>query len=178
MRAISRCRQRNSRCRPAVSLRISYRTAYESPTGEYTINVYLVKNGKRSTSARFQRVNVKEFLPDRMKIETRLSRNFRARLGRSERNAAFDRARESLRHAGLRSTREKPRRTFAAGFSFSEFRDYSFYDALLDEKRTRQRESVDLGEQKTDADGHGENGFATRSICGRHICDAVLRRGV
>ena len=37
-----------------------------------------------------------------------------------------------------------------------EFRDYSFYDALLDEKKTRQHESVDLGEQKTDADGHAE----------------------
>ena len=30
----------------------SYQTAYESPTGEYGIKVYLVRNGKRDTAAR------------------------------------------------------------------------------------------------------------------------------
>src|SRR6476469_3607169 len=39
-----------------------------------------------------------------------------------------------------------------ASFSFSEFKEYSFYDPLLDEKKDRQSETVDLGEQKTDAD--------------------------
>src|SRR6476469_2067607 len=40
-----------------------------------------------------------------------------------------------------------------AGFSFPEFRDYSFYDSLFDEKKERQHETVDLGEQTTNADG-------------------------
>jgi uncharacterized protein YfaS (alpha-2-macroglobulin family) len=43
-----------------------------------------------------------------------------------------------------------------ASFSFSEFKDYSFYDPLLDEKKERQSETVDLGEQNTDADGKTE----------------------
>ena len=43
-----------------------------------------------------------------------------------------------------------------AAFSFTEFKDYSFYDPLLDEKKERQSETVDLGEQNTDADGKTE----------------------
>ena len=96
-----------------ISPRSATSTAYESPTGEYTINVYLVKNDKRSTLLGSTTVNVKEFLPDRMKIETRLSKTSRARLGRSEGNERVDRARESLRHAGHRSADQEPRRAFA-----------------------------------------------------------------
>ncbi len=135
---------------------ISYRTAYESPTGEYTINVYLVKNDKRSTLLGSTSVNVKEFLPDRMKIETRLSK--------TSAHGWVDpkEMRASIALANLYGTPASDRRVKShvelspAGFSFPEFRDYSFYDALLDEKKTRQHESVDLGEQKTDADGHAE----------------------
>ena len=53
----------------------SYQTAYESPSGVYTISAYLVRNGKRDTLLGETSVNVKEFLPDRMKIESRLSKD-------------------------------------------------------------------------------------------------------
>src|SRR5205807_1382811 len=53
---------------------LNYQTANESPTGVYTINVYLVKNNKRGTLLGSTTASVKEFLPDRMKIETRLSK--------------------------------------------------------------------------------------------------------
>ncbi|HEY2138538.1 MAG TPA: MG2 domain-containing protein, partial [Chthoniobacterales bacterium] len=59
---------------PGGFAEVSYKTAYESPTGEYAVNVYLVKGDKRSTLLGSTTVNVKEFLPDRMKIETRLSK--------------------------------------------------------------------------------------------------------
>jgi uncharacterized protein YfaS (alpha-2-macroglobulin family) len=135
---------------------ISYRTAYESPTGEYTINVYLVKNDKRSTLLGSASVNVKEFLPDRMKIETRLSK--------TSAHGWVDpkEMRASIVLANLYGTPASDRRVKGrvelspAGFSFPEFRDYSFYDALLDEKKERQHQSVDLGEQKTNADGRAE----------------------
>src|SRR5581483_4079959 len=51
----------------------SYQTANESPTGLYTFNVYLVKNSKRSTLIGGTTAQVKEFSPDRMKIDSRLS---------------------------------------------------------------------------------------------------------
>jgi uncharacterized protein YfaS (alpha-2-macroglobulin family) len=142
---------------PAVGFaEVSYRTAYESPTGEYTINVYLVKNDKRSTLLGSTTVNVKEFLPDRMKIETRLSKtSARGWVDPKEMRA-------SIALANLYGTPASDRRVKSrvelspSSFSFPEFRDYSFYDALLDEKKERQHESVDLGEQTTDADGRAE----------------------
>jgi len=142
---------------PAVGFaEVSYRTAYESPTGEYTINVYLVKNDKRSTLLGSTTVNVKEFLPDRMKIETRLSKtSARGWVDPKEMRA-------SIALANLYGTPASDRRVKSrvelspSSFAFPEFRDYSFYDALLDEKKERQYERVDLGEQTTDANGRAE----------------------
>ncbi|HYJ06064.1 MAG TPA: alpha-2-macroglobulin [Chthoniobacterales bacterium] len=142
---------------PAVGFtEVNYKTAYESPTGEYTINVYLVKNDKRSTLLGSTTVNVKEFLPDRMKIETRLSKTSpRGWVDPKEMKA-------SIALANLYGTPASDRRIKSkvelspASFSFPEFKEYSFYDPLLDEKEARQAESVDLGEQNTDEEGHAE----------------------
>jgi uncharacterized protein YfaS (alpha-2-macroglobulin family) len=142
---------------PAVGFtEVNYKTAYESPTGEYTINVYLVKNDKRSTLLGSTTVNVKEFLPDRMKIETRLSKTSpRGWVDPKEMKA-------SIALANLYGTPASDRRLKSkvelspASFSCPEFKDYSFYDPLLDEKKERQAESVDLGEQNTDEQGHAE----------------------
>jgi len=142
---------------PAVGFAdVSYTTSYESPTGEYTINVYLVKNDKRSTLLGSTTVNVKEFLPDRMKIETRLSKtSAHGWVDPKEMKA-------SIALANLYGTPASERRVKSrvelspASFSFSEFRDYSFYDSFLDEKKERQPETVDLGEQTTNADGGAE----------------------
>jgi uncharacterized protein YfaS (alpha-2-macroglobulin family) len=139
---------------PAVGFaEVSYTTSYESPTGEYTINVYLVKNNKRSTLLGSTSINVKEFLPDRMKIETRLSKNsVHGWVDPKEMRA-------SIALANLYGTPATDRRIKShvelspAGFSFPEFRDYSFYDSLFDDNKVRQHESVDLGEQNTNADG-------------------------
>ncbi len=142
---------------PAVGFaEVSYRTAYESPTGEYTINVYLVKNDKRSTLLGSTTVNVKEFLPDRMKIETRLSKaSARGWVDPKEMRASI--ALANLYGTPASDRRVKSRVELSPGsFSFPEFRDYSFYDALLDENKERRHESVDLGEQTTDADGRAE----------------------
>ena len=142
---------------PAVGFtEVNFKTEYESPTGEYTINVYLVKNDKRSTLLGSTTVNVKEFLPDRMKIETRLSK--------TSAHGWVDpkEMRASISLANLYGTPASERRVKSrvelspAAFSFPEFRDYSFFDPLLDEKKERQHETVDLGEQTTDADGHTE----------------------
>lgn len=135
---------------------LSYRTAYESPSGEYTINVYLIKNAKRATLLGSTSVNVKEFLPDRMKIEARLSK--RAEHGwvdPKEMKASI--ALANLYGTPATDRRVKSRVKLApAEFSFPEFHDYTFYDSLLEAKKERQSEEVDLGEQKTDGDGHAE----------------------
>jgi uncharacterized protein YfaS (alpha-2-macroglobulin family) len=141
---------------PGGFAELTYKTAYESPTGEYTINVYLVKNNKRSTLLGSTTVNVKEFQPDRMKIETLLSKT-------SPKGWVDPREmKASIALANLYGTPASDRRIKSrvelspAAFSFAEFKDYSFYDPLLDEKKERQAETVDLGERNTDADGKAE----------------------
>src|SRR5438874_4942173 len=134
----------------------TYQTANESPTGLYTFNVYLVKNSKRSTLLGSTTANVKEFLPDRMKIETRLSQNApRGWIQPKEMRA-------SIALANLYGTPATDRRVSArlelapSAFSFSEFPDYVFFDPLVDDKKERHEQTVELGENKTDDSGKTE----------------------
>jgi len=135
---------------------LSYLTASESPTGTYAINVYLVKNNKRETFLGSTTASVKEFLPDRMKIETRLSKAApRGWISPKEVHA-------SVALANLYGTPASDRRVTGkvelepSTFSFPEFRDFTFFDPLIDEKKTRSEQTSDLGEQKTDNDGHAD----------------------
>src|SRR5882724_9134428 len=133
---------------------LSYQTANESSTGLYTFNVYLIKNNKRSNLLGSATAQVKEFLPDRMKIETRLSKGApRGWIHPKEMHA-------SVALANLYGTPATDRRVTGkvelapAAFSFAEFRDFTFFDPLVDEKKNPQEQTVDLGEQKTDGEGH------------------------
>jgi alpha-2-macroglobulin len=135
---------------------LSYGTANESPTGTYTINVYLIKDNKRGTLLGSTTTSVKEFLPDRMKIETRLSKAApKGWISPSDVHA-------SIALANLYGTPASDRRVTGkvelapAEFSFSEFPDFTFFDPLIDEKKSRSEQTSDLGEQKTDNDGHAD----------------------
>ena len=79
---------------------LSYQTANESPTGLYTINVYLIKNNKRTTLLGSATAQVKEFLPDRMKIETRLSKSAPRGWIDPERSSRGRHPGQSLWHSG------------------------------------------------------------------------------
>ena len=52
---------------------VKYQTEDTSPTGKYTTNLYIVKDGKRGALLGTASVRVEEFLPDRLKITTKLS---------------------------------------------------------------------------------------------------------
>jgi hypothetical protein len=141
---------------PGGFAEVTYKTAYESPTGEYTINVYLVKNDKRSTLLGSTTVNVKEFLPDRMKIEARLSKtSAHGWVDPRDMKAAITLANLYGTPASDRRLKSKVELS-PASFSFPEFKEYSFYDPLLDTKKDRQSETVDLGEGTTNTDGKAE----------------------
>src|SRR6266576_2431586 len=135
---------------------LTYQTANESPTGLYTFNVYLVKNSKRSTLLGSTTANVKEFLPDRLKIDSRLSQNApRGWISPKEMRA-------SVSLANLYGTPAADRRVVSrieltpTAFSFPEFRDYVFFDPLFDPKKDRQDQTIELGENKTDGAGQTE----------------------
>jgi uncharacterized protein YfaS (alpha-2-macroglobulin family) len=132
---------------------LSYQTANESPTGLYTFNVYLIKNNKRESLLGSTTAQVKEFLPDRMKIETRLSKGAPRGWIQPKEMHAF------VALANLYGTPATDRRVTGkvelapAAFSFPEFRDFTFFDPLFDENKSRTEQTVDLGEQKTDGEG-------------------------
>jgi len=135
---------------------LTYQTASDSPTGLYNFNVYLVKNSKRSTLLGSTTANVKEFLPDRMKIETRLSQN-------APRGWIQPRdMRASVLLANLYGTPATDRKVTArlelapSEFSFSGFPNYVFFDPLFDDKKERHEQTVELGENKTDDGGKTE----------------------
>src|SRR5215510_7734190 len=134
----------------------TYQTANDSPTGLYIFNVYLVKNSKRSTLLGSTTANVKEFLPDRMKIETRLSQN--ARRGWIQPKDM----RAAVVLANLYGTPATDRKVTArldlapTAFSFSEFPNYVFFDPLFDEKKERHEQTVQLGDNKSDSGGQTE----------------------
>ena len=53
---------------------INYQTELTSPTGEYQVNAYLLKDKHQRSFLGTTKVRVEEFLPDRMKIQTRFSK--------------------------------------------------------------------------------------------------------
>lgn len=131
----------------------SYQTAYESPTGDYTINVYLLHNGKRETLLGSTEALVKEFLPDRMKIDSRLSK--------TSAGGWIDpkKVQASVTLRNLYGTPATNRRIVArmnlcpGRFQFSAYKDYTFFDRLLETKRDVHGETVELGETRTNDDG-------------------------
>jgi uncharacterized protein YfaS (alpha-2-macroglobulin family) len=135
---------------------LSYQTSNDSVTGSYLINIYLVKNGKRATLLGSTSAQVKEFLPDRMKIETVFSQTVpRGWIKPQDLHV-------KVALANLYGTPATNRRIVGrlelspAGFNFPELQDYCFYDALMDGKEERHDHSVELGEQRTDEEGRTE----------------------
>jgi alpha-2-macroglobulin len=161
---------------------LTYQTANESPTGLYVFSVYLMRNSKRATLLGSSTANVKEFLPDRMKIETRFSKS----APRGWINPRDVRAAIAL--ANLYGTPATDRRVTGrvelapTAFCFPEFRGYNFYDPLAEEKRDRHDESVDLGEKKTDDNGRTEfdlqlERFADATYAMRFIAEGFEAEG-
>ncbi len=132
---------------------LNFQTAYESPTGEYRINLYLVHNGWRDLLLGHASFQVKEFLPDRMRITSELSK----KIAHGWIDPKDVRALVTLRN--LYGTPATQRRLTSqmelspAAFHFPEFKDYIFHDPLCEGEKEIRSHTVDLGELKTDDEG-------------------------
>ncbi|MEP6822257.1 MAG: MG2 domain-containing protein, partial [Chthoniobacterales bacterium] len=139
---------------PAMGLaELSFQTNYESPTGEYQVQLYVVRDGKRGTLLGQTDFHVKEFLPDRMKIETRLSKESVAGwIDPKDVHALV-----TLRN--LYGTPASERRIVSRmqlaprGFRFAQFKDYIFHDPQRDEAKPTGPQTIELGEKLTDTEG-------------------------
>ncbi len=131
----------------------TYETAYESPTGDYTINVYLVRDGKRSVLIGSTTALLKEFLPDRMKIDSKLSSaSPHGWILPADVNATVT-LKKPLRHGRYEPPHRLEDDARPSQFGFEEYRDYSFYNRLVESQKNAKWQSVELGEQTTDENG-------------------------
>jgi uncharacterized protein YfaS (alpha-2-macroglobulin family) len=113
---------------------VKYQTEDTSPTGKYTTNLYIVKDNKRSTLLGSASVRVEEFLPDRLKISTKLS------LERKEGWVAPAGLKGMVNLMNLYGTPAINHRIAAevtlepASPSFTKYQDYTFFDPAKSDK--------------------------------------------
>jgi uncharacterized protein YfaS (alpha-2-macroglobulin family) len=132
---------------------IEFETLPTSPTGQYTIAVHIVKDGRRGSLLGSTAVRVEEFLPDRMRITARLE-PFR-RQGWVSPESLRARVRlENLYGTPASERRISARLYLSPGVPrLPGFSDYRFADPLRAEKSFQERV-----EDATTDDG-GEAGF-------------------
>lgn len=134
----------------------SFATEPESPTGDYTLRLHLLKDGKRGGVLVEERFWVKEFLPETMKLEARFSKPVPRGWVSPEELKAGTRL-QNLYGTPAAGRRIKAQLELSAGsFSFPDFEGWRFFDPLRDRKKKKDEETVELGEQQTDANGDSE----------------------
>lgn len=131
---------------------LNYATRGSSPTGEYEIKLYLVKDEHDRSLLGATSIKLEEFLPDRMKISSRFSQ---------ERVMGWVHPKELNARVNLKNLYGTPatERRITASMTLSPyhpvFRKYSayrFYDPLKADKGFTER----LAETVTDAEGEAE----------------------
>jgi uncharacterized protein YfaS (alpha-2-macroglobulin family) len=132
---------------------ISYATEDSAPTGTYSVNLYLVRDGKAGAQIGSTTVKVQEFQPDRMKVTAK----FMTAEGPSASEGwLHPRELKVLVNAqNLFGTPAEGRRVSAdlvlspAFPAFRQFPDFRFYDP----QRAKEGYSDQLGDQTTDQKG-------------------------
>ncbi|WP_414447280.1 MG2 domain-containing protein [Burkholderia sp. 22PA0099] len=145
--------------RPPVSIdaggftSLDYTPAETAPTGAWTINLYIVKDGKPGDEPiGSTTVQVKEFEPDRMKVDARLSAQTAdgwvkpdALKGVVDARNLFGTPAASRRVAATLTLRP-------VWPAFRAWKDYHFFDA----RRAKEGYTTTLEDGKTDDNGHAE----------------------
>lgn len=128
---------------------VNYQTEYTSPTGEYQIRAYLIKDKRRRNLLGSTTVRVEEFIPDRMKIQTRFSK---------ERESGWISPEGLQGRVSLQNLYGIPasNRRIAASINlkpaqpyFRKYKAFRFYDPL----RAKHSFSERLNDSKTDEEG-------------------------
>lgn len=134
---------------------LEYAPAETAPTGTWTVNLYIVKDGKAGAQIGSTTVQVKEFLPDRMKVEAKLAGQV------PEGWVKPDQVKGIVDAMNLFGTPAADRRVEAsltlrpAWPAFRSWPDYHFYDV----RRAKEGYEDKLQDGKTDDKGHAEFDF-------------------
>ncbi|MGN6649594.1 alpha-2-macroglobulin family protein [Trinickia sp.] len=131
---------------------VSYTPSETAPTGTWTVNLYIVKNGKTDAPIGSTTVQVKEFLPDRMKVEAKLSQRV------AEGWVKPDQLMGIVDAQNLFGTPAADRRVEASLTlrpvwpQFQSWPDYHFFDV----RRAQEGYTTNLQDGKTDEKGHAQ----------------------
>ena len=131
---------------------ISYTTQEAAPTGAWSVNLYIVKDGKPDAQIGSVNVQIKEFLPDRMKAQARLSKNV------VDGWIKPDDLKAEVELQNLFGTPAQNRRveaTLSLAPYFPSFRNYDGY-RFFDPQHAKEGYSEPLGEEQTDDKGQAE----------------------
>ncbi|MEQ1516597.1 MAG: alpha-2-macroglobulin, partial [Usitatibacteraceae bacterium] len=131
---------------------LNYTTQETSPTGNYTVSLYTVKDGQMHTQLGSITVRVQEFLPDRMKVGVKLSTD----VAEGWVSPAELKAKVNVQNLfGTPATNRRVEATLTLQPAFPAFRsypDYRFYDPL----RAKEGYSDKLTDGTTDDEGNAE----------------------
>lgn len=128
-------------------------TTVTSSSGIYSVNLYLIRDRKRSRLLGQTEAWVKEFQPDRMKIASEVTGE------KTPGWIAPEDVRATISLQNLYGAPATNRRITGklvlspAGFGFPSHRDYRFYDRLLDGRAEPVQQKIDLEDAKTDDTG-------------------------
>ncbi|MGM3276374.1 MG2 domain-containing protein [Ralstonia sp. 24A2] len=132
---------------------LDYTPAETAPTGTWAVNLYIVKNGQAvDAPIGSTTVLIKEFLPDRMKVEAKLSQQV------AEGWVKPDQLKGIVDAQNLFGTPAANRRVTAsltlrpAWPAFRSWPGYQFFDA----RRAKEGYTTQLQDGKTDEKGHAE----------------------
>lgn len=138
---------------PGGFVEVAHTTQESAPTGSYSLNLYLVRDGKPGAQLGSTTVKVQEFQPDRMKLSTRLVNAEGPALSEGWIHPQQLKGQVSVQN--LFGTPAENRRvtaqlSLAPAFpAFRQFPDYQFYDP----QRATETYNEDLGEQSSDQKG-------------------------
>lgn len=129
---------------------LAYTTAATAATGAWTVNLYIVRNGKADTQIGSTTVAVKEFLPDSMKVRASLSQAVTEGWVKPAQLQGEVSA-ENLFGTPAANRRVSASITLQPAFpEFKSWPGWHFYDI----RRAKQGYRQDLQDQRTDAKGH------------------------
>ncbi|HEX4481728.1 MAG TPA: MG2 domain-containing protein, partial [Rudaea sp.] len=131
---------------------LSYTTQESAPTGGWNVNLYIVKDGKTDAQIGSVGLQVKEFMPDRMKADARLSQNV------ADGWIKPDNLKVLFTLQNLFGTPAQNRRveaTLSLQPYFPTFRNYADYK-FFDPNHAKEGYSEPLGDRTTDEKGEAE----------------------
>ncbi|MFI5343001.1 MAG: alpha-2-macroglobulin [Chlamydiales bacterium] len=136
---------------------LSYLLPQTSPTGQYHLNLYIVKDNKQEQLLGFKTLRIEEFLPDRLKMEAQFVENSSPLGWLSPDNLKSKISLWNLFGTPAANHRITAKLILSPGsLYFPKFADYRFDDPLLDQKRYPNSFTENLTERLSDVNGEAE----------------------